>query len=410
VDIYYVKIIMNILIVCRSLPYPPDVGVNIRLYNLIKNLANKHNISIMCYAGFDDQKTYLSKLKEYCESIILVPRKKKSKISQLPILTANLFAGLPWNIKYSKSKEMRNSIFERTKAHSFDIVHIDDIFMASNLDFAFHYNFKKVVTFHNLESINYKRIFKVEKNPYEKLLSLLNWLAMRSWENKIIEIFDLSVAVSPIELRILKSMNTKAKVAFIPNGVDIKLFNFLPFTDNEGDLLFIGNMDYAPNIDGAIYFVKKIFPLIKKKLPKAKLWIVGQNPKKAIKRLASDPSIIVTGYVQSVIPYYEKSSVAVVPLRAGGGTRGKILEAMALGRPVVSTSLGAEGLEVTDKVNIMISDKDEKFTDNIIEIITNKTLRKNITDNARRFVESHYNWKKAAAELDRAYREISVKT
>lgn len=396
--------------VCPNLPYPPDEGVKIKLYNLIKNLSDKHNISLLCYAGSGDQEKQVSHMKAYCESIYLVQRKKISKTKQLPSIAKYLFLRLPWNVKYAKSKDMQDAILKITKANPFDILHIDDVFMASNLDLSSHYSFKKAITFQDIESINYRRTFKIEKNPYQKMLFLLNWLAMRSWERKIIENFDLTVTVSPIELRILESMYPKANIAFIPNGVDIESFNPLPVTDNEDSLLFIGKMDYSPNIDGAVYFAKRIFPLIKREIPNTKLMIVGQNPKKALEKLKSDPSVSVTGYVESVIPYYKRSSVAIVPLRAGGGTRGKILEAMALGRPVVSTSLGAEGLEATHKENIMIADKDEDFARYVIDLMKNMSLRKNLIEKAREFVEARYDWREVAKGLDRAYREMFLKS
>jgi len=401
---------VKILVVCPNLPYPPDEGVKIKLYNLIKNLSDKHNISLLCYAGSGDQEKQVSHMKAYCESIYLVQRKKISKTKQLPSIAKYLFLRLPWNVKYAKSKDMQDAILKITKANPFDILHIDDVFMASNLDLSSHYSFKKAITFQDIESINYRRTFKIEKNPYQKMLFLLNWLAMRSWERKIIENFDLTVTVSPIELRILESMYPKANIAFIPNGVDIESFNPLPVTDNEDSLLFIGKMDYSPNIDGAVYFAKRIFPLIKREIPNTKLMIVGQNPKKALEKLKSDPSVSVTGYVESVIPYYKRSSVAIVPLRAGGGTRGKILEAMALGRPVVSTSLGAEGLEATHKENIMIADKDEDFARYVIDLMKNMSLRKNLIEKAREFVEARYDWREVAKGLDRAYREMFLKS
>jgi sugar transferase (PEP-CTERM/EpsH1 system associated) len=399
---------MNILIVCQNLPYPPDVGVKIRLFNLVKHLSDKHNISLVCYADSGNQENHLSKMKEYCESIILVQRKIKSKVRQLPGVAKNLFLGLPWSVKYAKSKEMQDAILKITKSKFIDVIHIDDIYMASNVDLVSGGKTKKAVTFHDIDSVRYRRTLKIEKNPYERLIILLKWLTIKWWESKIAENFDLSIVVSSIDRRLLESRSVKAKIAVIPNGVDTESFRPLPLSYHQDYISFFGNMDYGPNRDAALYFCRRIFPIIKSRLPEAKFLIVGRDPSEELRKLSSDPNIIVTGYVASVIPYYERSSVVVVPLRAGGGTRGKILEAMALGRPVVSTSLGAEGLEVTHKENIMIADRPEDFATITVELMRNGSFKSVLIESARKFVESYHSWRKIAGELDRVYRELCM--
>jgi glycosyltransferase involved in cell wall biosynthesis len=349
-------------------------------------------------------------MKEYCESIILVQYKKRSKVRQLPGVAKNLFLGLPWNVKYAKSKEMQEAILEITKCKFFHVVHFDDIYMASNVALLSGGKTKKAVTFHDIDSVRYRRTLKIQKNSFERLTTILNWLVIKRWEKSIAENFDLSIVVSSNDHRLLESKSMKAKIAVIANGTDTDSFSLLPLSACEDNIVFMGLMDYAPNRDAAVYFVKRIFPLIKSKLPKVKFWIVGKNPTKELERLSSDPDVIVTGYVESVIPYYERSSVVVVPLRAGGGTRGKILEAMALGRPVVSTSLGAEGLEVTHKENIMIADRPEDFATITVELMSNGPFKSALIESARKFVESHHSWRQIADNLDQAYKEICTET
>jgi len=345
---------------------------------------------------------------KFCESITLVRHEKKSKVRQLPSVAKNLISRLPWNVKYVKSKEMMRAIFDILNTQCFDIIHFDDIYMASNLNHDSKDGPKKVVTFHDIESVRSRRTFMVEKNLYRKLTILLNWLAVQTWEKQIIGKFDLCISVSPVDCGILKSKHAKAKIAVIPNGADTDSFSTLPLNHEEDNISFIGTMEYPPNKDAALYFCKQIFPIIKSKLPRAKFFIVGQNPDKELRELSSDLNVIVTGYVESVIPYYEKTSVVVVPLRAGGGTRGKILEAMALGRPVVSTSLGAEGLEVTDKENIMIADRPEDFATITVDLMRNGSFKSALIESARKFVESQHNWRKIAEELDQAYQETCL--
>ena len=399
---------MNILVVCRVLPYPPDVGYKIRTFNLLKYLSSKHNISLVCYASALDQGNHISVMEQYCKSIWLVQPEKRTKVKQLPGLAKNLISGLPWYVKYAKSKEMKDTILRLTKGNRFDLIHIDDPYMSSNLDVVSKSGVKKTVTFHDIESIKYQRILGIEKNLYKKIRFFLNWLPMQRWERRIAEKFDLNIVMSPVDRQILLSKNINVKIAVIPNGVDTDSLDQLPPTDQQENISFFGTMDYPPNIDAVLYFYKRVFQLIRRRLPETKFFIIGQKPTNELKKLSNDSNVIVTGYVKDIVPYYQKSSVVVVPLRAGGGTRLKILEAMGLGRPVVSTSLGSEGLEVTHSENIMIADRPEDFAKHTIELMTNKTLRTRLTEKARKFVESYHSWRKIAGDLDRVYQEICL--
>jgi glycosyltransferase involved in cell wall biosynthesis len=166
-------------------------------------------------------------------------------------------------------------------------------------------------------------------------------------------------------------------------------------------------MGYPPNIDAVLYFCNSIMPLIQNRIPDLKLVVVGHEPAPEIRELAERGNVTVTGYVENVIPYYQQSQVTIVPLRGGGGTRLKILESMALGRPIVSTTLGCEGLNVTDGDNIMISDSPREFAERVIQLLTDKGLRERIARNARRLVETHYDWAVISRKLMKVYHNIS---
>lgn len=397
---------MNILIVCRELPYPPDAGYKIRTFNLIKGISKRNSISLVCYEGSETQEGYVREMKEYCEFVKLVKREDKSKIKQLPGLAKDLISGLPWYVKYSKSREMQHAIFEIAESRDFHIVHIDDPYMAANLDQVLKAGVRKSVTFHNIESISYKRISKIEKNLYHKIRDFLNWLPMQRWETRIAERFDLSIVMSSVDLQILKSKNEKLRIAVIPNGVDTHSLRPLAFSDQKYNISFVGAMDYPPNRDAVLYFYRQVLPLIRERLPKTKFFIVGRRPATETLKLGIDRSVVLTGYVEDVIPYYQKSSVMVVPLRAGGGTRLKILEAMALGRPVVSTTIGCEGLNVIDGEHLLIADDPDQFADKTIRLLLDQELYQRITINGRKLVEDQYDWDKVAGKLMQVYTEM----
>ena len=192
----------------------------------------------------------------------------------------------------------------------------------------------------------------------------------------------------------------------IPNGADTRLLQPLPREDARPTLLYVGNMDYNANADAVISFCRESLPLIRQAVKDVELWIVGSNPLPEVRRLACD-SVHVTGYVEDVKPYYRQSSVCIVPLHAGSGIRLKILESMALGRPVVSTSLGCEGLDVEDGVQIMIADSPAQFAEKTVRLLQDAALYQTIVVNARRLVETRYDWDIIAVRFSSLYARLT---
>lgn len=217
---------------------------------------------------------------------------------------------------------------------------------------------------------------------------------MRNFEKNASARFGGVVGVSDEDCRIMREEYGLTNVlGSVPTGVDIEYFRPDGRAPEQGYILFLGSMDWMPNIDAVQYFVNSIYPIIKGKYPSAKFVIVGRNPVKSVNELAdNDKSIFVTGTVDDVRPYLKKASVMVVPLRAGGGTRIKIYEAMAAGVPVVSTSVGAEGLAVENNKHILIGDSPDDFADKTIRILNNELPE--ISSNARRLVEENFSWEK----------------
>ena len=207
----------------------------------------------------------------------------------------------------------------------------------------------------------------------------------------------------------LTKIKLVSNITVIPNGVDIEEFLFTKANSQNITISYFGNMEYFPNQDAVLFFSKQILPMIKQKIPGVKFLIVGKNPSLTVQSLATDENIIVTGTVDSVIPHYINSSICIVPLRAGGGTRLKILEAMAVGRPVVSTTIGCEGLDVVDGENLLIADTPVQFAEKVIQLINDKQLYQKIANNGRKLVEDKYSWDKIAEKLLAVYAEIVSK-
>jgi glycosyltransferase involved in cell wall biosynthesis len=222
------------------------------------------------------------------------------------------------------------------------------------------------------------------------------------WEPQYAERFDRCITVSEDDKKLLSTANPKLHVDVISNGVDTRLLNPLPPRNNQPTLLFIGTMNYKPCIDGMLFFYREVLPELKKKLPGIQLWIVGANPTPDVLALQGE-GVFVTGRVKDIIPYYAKSSISIVPLRAGGGTRLKVLEAMALGRPVVSTTIGSEGIDADDGKHLLIADDPEQFAEQIYALMSDRDLYQRIATNARELVVSKYDWDVLTHKLEQIY-------
>ncbi|MCK4815871.1 glycosyltransferase, partial [bacterium] len=248
---------------------------------------------------------------------------------------------------------------------------------------------------------------KLERKLKTKIRYFINWVMMKKWEVKFLESFHKCITVSFLNKQILNSINPKLDISVIENGVDVDNYRPLPINSGTKNILFIGLMNYVANHDAALYFYNEIFPIIKKHIPYSKFFIVGRKPKQEIRELTKDKNVIVTGYVDDVRSYYKDCDISVVPLRAGGGTRLKILEAMALGRPVVSTTIGCEGLDVVNGRHLLIADDAQQFTEKTLRLLSDKKLYKRIVREARQLAVARYGWDAIAEQLLDVYSRMT---
>jgi glycosyltransferase involved in cell wall biosynthesis len=317
----------------------------------------------------------------------------------LPGLLRFALTGKPLELKFLYSKELVRKIKQLVSSVDFDIVQIEPSRMAFYLEtLPSGARYKCILVFHNVTSNQYDRIFQIEPMSVGKMRTRLYSWMMQSWEPRYAEQFDRCIAMSEADRYLLTTANSRLKVDVIPNGVDAQMYQPLSFDGTQPALLFIGTMSYQPCIDAALYFVAEILPHITRAVPNVETWIVGRDPSPQVVQLNGN-GVHVTGRVDDVRPYYSRSTVCVVPLRAGGGTRLKILEAMALGRPVVSTTIGCEGLDVVDGEHLLIADNPEQFAEKIIHLLKDKAFYQSIVLNARQLVVDKYDWDVIAEQL-----------
>jgi sugar transferase (PEP-CTERM/EpsH1 system associated) len=390
---------MKILVITDAIPYPPVSGAQVRMYNLLRRVAERHEVWLAALL-FDERETEgIPHLQTFCAGVETVLYERKSRIAHLPGLVRYAISGTPLEIKFYFVEEMAEKIERLASSVSFDIVQIAHSHMATYLERlppgSYH---KSVLEFIDAGFAQYTRISRIERGLGKRARRWLYGQMMRRWEPKYAERFDHCLSVSEVDQTLLQGANPNLRFNVIPNGVDTQALQPLPRAASAPSLLFVGTMRYSPCADAVLYFCNEILPLIRESLGEVEMWIVGIDPPPEVRALDGD-GVHVTGRVESVVPYYQRADVAVVPLRAGGGTRLKILEAMALGRPVVSTTIGREGLDVTDGEHLLVADDPAAFADHAIRLLRDSDLYHMMTDRARHLVVSRYDWDAIADQL-----------
>jgi glycosyltransferase involved in cell wall biosynthesis len=311
-----------------------------------------------------------------------------------------------------ESRSFRDRLVALLAEHRFDIVHIEGIELAPYLDILESSRPRPFIVFddHNCEYLLQKRVFLTDlRNPlrwHGASYSFVQWKRLERFEAQACRRADLVVAVSEADSLALQKLVPQAAPLIIPNGIDVSAYtpDTVPATDmGEQALVFTGKMDFRPNVDAMLWFSSQVLPLVRRDCPAAHLWIVGQRPHRRLDALKGDPAITVTGWVDQVKPYIAGASVYVAPLRMGGGTRLKLLEAMAMERAVVATSLGAEGFPAVDGKELLLADTPELFAKAVVSLLRDPSRRADLGQKARRFVEQGYDWRVLIPHLEQGY-------
>jgi len=292
---------------------------------------------------------------------------------------------------------------------SYDVILCD--FIAAAGVIPWNCSTPKVIFTHNVEATIWRRHHEVATDIIWKTISWLEWRKMEGAERRYLRLADLVLTVSGTDRDAFASFLDPEKLTVIPTGVDLDYFQPKPGQEAENSLVFTGSMDWLPNEDAIFYFAEAILPLIKRRFPDVSLQVVGRNPSRKLQALAgSEKSIELTGWVNDIRPFLVRGAVCIVPLRIGGGTRLKIFEAMAMGKGVVSTSVGAEGLAVQSGENILLADTPNDFAESVISLLTNPKRRQQLGTAARTMVQENYSWTRVAEDFACALRGVMSRT
>ena len=386
------------------LPVPSDSGAKIRTFNLIKQLSVFAKVTLLTF-DFEGKKRVPEALQELGIDTVTLRASEKTN----PFF---LFSKKPFSIRKYYSIVLCQKIRELIVKDKYDLVHFDHIHTAQYINDI--NDIPSVIDEHNIEFKILERCVNPESNIFKKLIFKQQASKMSKFEASIATEASCCLTVSELDkVELLKLAHNNVKVEIIPNGVDTDYFSSAQKTDNkllglkEDALVFTGSMDWLPNSDAVEYFCADILPLIWQKKPETKFYVVGKNPPEKIKKLGhKDKRIIITGMVSDVRPFIIKSKVFVVPLRIGGGTRLKILEALSMQKAVVSTTIGAEGIDIIDGRHILLADKPKDFSNKVISLLEDLELTNNLGKQGRKLVLEKYDWQIIGKSLLEIYRQI----
>ena len=397
---------MRILLISNNLPYPPNSGFPLRVYNLLYRIAKEHDVWLATFTAGDEKPADIDHLREICREVVTFPLAHRGALSNPWQAVRYLFKGIPPTLRAYESREFAEKILSLISRIDFDIIQIEDSHMAIYLDYLPDAaRSRTILTFHDVNFHKHEMMSQLEPRRARKLRTWLHARLMRGWEPYQAQHFGHCVTMSNSDKALLLAANPNLKITVFPNGVDTRNYAPLPLPKNTARLLFVGNMAYRPNIDAVMYFCRSIYPKIKMEYPKIEFWIVGKDPAPEVKELQGN-GVHVTGQVDDLGSYYNDSIMCVVPLRAGGGTRLKILEAMALGRPVVTTPIGCEGLEVKHGQHLFIADTPDLFADYVLQLLKDKQQWQDMTRQARALAVDHYDWDLIARQHIQLYEEL----
>jgi sugar transferase (PEP-CTERM/EpsH1 system associated) len=393
---------MKILFVSPTVPIPTSGG-RTRLFNLIKQLATRHEISVLSFiqpAEYD----MLSHVKSYCKHIELVPFEGFKPLgkwrNRLRGWSCILFSQRPQYAYTFPVESMREPLGQLLTSQIFDVVVFHHLFVVELEDEL--NGIPAILAEDNVECDIAQKSYAQADNPVHWLRDWLTWRKLLAFERRWVQRFPVCVAVSERDAAILREISPATEVHVVPNGVDSQ--SFAPSNNSRDSemLLFFGTLSYRPNIEGLVWFCQEILPRVRESKPNVRLEVVGLNPPPEVTELGRLPGVHIIGFVSDIRPKLWEATMCIVPLHVGGGTRLKVLEALAAGCPVVSTTLGAEGLSLIDGEHLVIADTPEEFARRIVILLESSDLRHGLAEAGRRAIAQQYDWRQIASQLETA--------
>jgi sugar transferase (PEP-CTERM/EpsH1 system associated) len=380
--------------------WPPNAGGRLRSFHLAAELARRHSVVVATTHAAGEDPSALERELPQLQEVISFPHSapKQGSMAFAAALARSWSSPLPVDLWRWRVPALRREVARRVASGDVDLCVTD--FLAAVPNAVTGGRVPSVLFAHNVEHVIWRRLAEVERRPWRRALLEIEWRKMRSFEALSCARAALTLAVSESDRASLEALAPGARVAVVPTGVDTAYFHPNGSVESGPSIVFTGSMDWHPNEDAVLHFLAAILPLVRREVPGARLTIVGRNPTARLRAACAAAGADVTGTVSDVRPFVDQAAVCVVPLRIGGGTRLKIFEALAMGKAVVSTTVGAEGLPLVAGEHYLRADGPAEFATSVVSLVRDPERRRRLGAAGRRLVEEQYGWSRAAGVFE----------
>lgn len=409
---------MNILFLTQVLPYPLTSGARIRAYYMLRFLANYHQVTLVSFVREDDRPEDAEHLRQFCAAVYTIPM-QRSPLRNVLALAGSFYSGQPVVILRDRVGAMHKLLAAVVRQECFDVIHADQTSMAQYALYAGQAlpqgrRPRLLLDQHNAMHLLVQRQAHHERGPM-KLLYQREARLFRGYEAQLCRTFDRLLTVTEVDKEAhialfpaAEGRQIAAKILPVPICVETEDRPPLTYQDEGPHILHLGTMFWPPNVEGVVWFAREVLPLVLEQVPDACLTVAGKHPPPQVESLAGAAAplaghVMVTGFVADPEPLLRRSRVFIVPVRAAGGMRVKILDGWRCGVPIVSTTIGAEGVDVRDGENILLADEPTAFSQAIVRLLTDNSLGRCLRENGRRWVEEHYNWQTVYRTVNNIY-------
>ncbi len=389
---------MNVLFVSAVFPYPLYSGGQVRIYNLLKRLGSKHSITLCTFIRDESERVHIRHL-PFCSAVHTIYR---GKAWQLKYMAAAAFTDYPFLFCTYANTGMKSLIGDLITRNTIDLIHIEPGYTWPSLP---DLSLPVVVGEHNIEHEVYQLFANSVRMPFIRPLLGIDIRKMKHWEQRVWKSADRIAAVSDNDAKYIAG-RVDTPLDIVPNGVDPSVLHFNPRKRAENAspvVLFVGNFSWLQNRDALNYILDDIWPRMSERIPKLKLRIVGRGIPGDLRQKTRGDRIELEEHAENIVSEFHSADALLAPIRIGGGTKFKILEAMACGLPVITSMLGFSGIKGTADREYLEAETPDQFIHSVQRVLTDSQLRQRITESARRLIENDYNWTSIADMLNKTW-------
>ena len=391
---------LHVLVISARLPFPPRWGFATRVYHLTRQLAKRHDVTLVTYAGAGDGE-HVERLRQEF-GVETVTREHPTRQQKRAMQLRSLASRVPYDSRATYTKQMQELIDRVSAERRVDVVQLESTLLSL---YRLPPGARVIVDEHNVDYEYYARMRENERSPLRRAYYRLEEIRFRSFEQRCWRDVDGCVMTSEREAEIVRAVAPGTPAIGVPNGVDIEYFRPSDEPVQPRTLVFNGTLDYRPNLDGAEFLVKQVLPRVRERCPDVRVVLVGRGSQSDLDSFRG-PNVEVTGEVPEVPPYLARAAVVTVPIRTGSGTRLKVVEGLAMGKGMVSTVLGSEGVDVRDGEHLLIADSADAFAGAILRLFENPAYAEELGRAGREKMVREYSWEYAGELLESLYQEV----